>query len=112
MATNKGIAVFRALGLGSTRRSILMLVLAWILNVAWLGFNFFWSLVPESVLVAIPVLLLLYGLLALIAYIYWGVKGVREQDEPYANIMVGVIVAITLLYLNYTLLDALLALSR
>jgi hypothetical protein len=112
MATDKGIAVFRLLGLGSTRRSIMMLVLAWILNVAWLGFNYFWRLVPESVLVAIPVLLFLYGLLALIAYIYWGMKGVREQDEPYANVMVGVIVAITLLYLNYTLLDALLALSR
>ncbi|SIQ56403.1 hypothetical protein [Pontibacter lucknowensis] len=112
MATDKGIALFRLLGLGSTRRSILMLVLSWILNVAWLGFNYFWRLVPESVLIAIPVLLLLYGLLALVAYIYWGIKGVREQDEPYASIMVGAIVAITLLYLNYTLLDALLSLSQ
>ncbi|MCP2042451.1 hypothetical protein [Pontibacter sp. HSC-36F09] len=112
MATDKGIALFRVLGLGSTRRSILMLVVAWTLNVAWLGFNYFWSLVPKSVLIAIPVLMLLYGVLALVAYVYWGVKGVREQDEPYASVLVGVIVALTLLYLNYTLLDALISLSR
>lgn len=89
-----------------------MLVWAWVLNVAWLGFNYFWSLVPMSVLVAIPVLLFAFGLLALAAYIYWGVKGIREQDEPYANLMVGMIVAVTLLYLNYTLLDALLSISQ
>lgn len=112
MATDKGIALFRVLGLGSTRRSILMLVVSWTLNVAWLGINYFWSLVPESVLIAIPVLLLLYGVLALVAYVYWGVKGVREQDEPYASVLVGTIVAITLLYLNYTLLDALISLIR
>lgn len=112
MAAGKKTRVFRVLGLGSTRRSILMLVLVWILNVAWLGMNYFWSLAPASVLIAIPVLLLLYALAALVAYVYWGVKGVREQDEPYANVMVGVIVAVTLIYLNYTLLDALLAVSR
>jgi hypothetical protein len=112
MATDKGIALFRALGLHSTQRSILMLVVSWTLNVAWIGFNYFWRLVPVSVLIAIPVLLLLYGLLALAAYVYWGIKGVREQEEPYASVLVGVIVAITLLYLNYTLLDALISISR
>jgi hypothetical protein len=112
MAGEKEVQIFRAMGLGSTRRSILMLVLVWILNVAWLGMNYFWSLVPVSVLIAIPVLLLLYALVALVAYVYWGVKGVREQEEPYANVMVGVIVAITLIYLSYTLLDALLSVSK
>ncbi|MBX0333592.1 hypothetical protein K3G39_10120 [Pontibacter sp. HSC-14F20] len=112
MPTDKGIALFRVLGLGSTRQSILMLIVAWTLNVAWIGFNYFWRLVSESVLIAIPVLLLIYGVLALVAYVYWGIKGVREQDEPYAGVLVGVTVAITLLYLNYTLLDALHSLSQ
>lgn len=112
MPSFKGPRLLRLLGLGSTRRSILMLVVSWTLNVAWLGFNYFWQLVPYSVLVAIPVLLLLYSVMALLAYVYWGIKGVREQDEPYASVMVGVIVAITLLYLNYTLLDALISLSQ
>lgn len=89
-----------------------MLVVAWVLNLAWLGVNYFWSLVPVSVLVAIPVVLLVYALLALGAYVYWGVKQVREQDEPYANLMVGVIVAITLLYLNYNFLEFILSVTR
>ena len=89
-----------------------MLMMSWTLNVAWLGFNYFWRLVPESALIAIPVLLLLYGLLALLAYVYWGIKDAREQDESYASVLVGVIMAVTLLYLNYTLLDALLSISQ
>jgi hypothetical protein len=89
-----------------------MLVVAWALNLAWLGVNYFWSLVPVSVLVAIPVLLLLYALLALGAYIYWGLKQVREEEEPYANLMVGVIVAATLLYLNYNFLDFILSVTQ
>jgi hypothetical protein len=112
MAAGKDVPFLRLLGLGSTRRSILMLVLVWILNVAWLGLNYFWNLVPIPVLIAIPVLLLLYGLMALVAYVYWGVKGVREQDEPYANVMVGIIVAATLLYLNYNFLEFVLSVSK
>ena len=91
---------------------MVMLVVAWVLNLAWLGVNYFWSLVPVSVLVAIPVLLLLYALIALVAYIYWGVKQVREQDEPYSNLMVGVIVAISLLYLNYNFLEFILSVTQ
>ena len=107
-----GLRFLSILGLSSTKRSLLMLVVAWVLNLAWLGVNYFWSLVPVSVLVAIPVVLLVYALLALGAYVYWGVKQVREQDEPYANLMVGVIVAITLLYLNYNFLEFILSVTR
>ena len=107
-----GLRFLSILGLSSAKRSLLMLVVAWALNLAWLGVNYFWSLVPVSVLVAIPVLLLLYALLALGAYIYWGLKQVREEEEPYANLMVGVIVAATLLYLNYNFLDFILSVTQ
>ncbi|MDX5482788.1 MAG: hypothetical protein LPK07_13990 [Hymenobacteraceae bacterium] len=112
MAAGKEIQFLRALGLSSTKRSILMLVLAWVLNLLWLTINYFCSLVPIPVLIAIPVLLLIYALIALAAYVYWGVKRVREQDEPYANVMVGVIVAATLLYLNYNFLEFILSVSK
>jgi hypothetical protein len=105
MAAGKASAFFNAIGLGSTRSSILMLVVAWMLHVVWLGINYFWNLVPVEVLLAVPVLLLLYAGIALGAYIYWGLKQVREQDAPFANVLVGVIVGGTLLYLNYTLLQ-------
>lgn len=96
---------FRGIGVGSANRSILMMVLSWLLNVLWLGLNYFWRFASVEVLLLIPVLLLLYALLALLAYTYWGVREVREKDAPYANVMVGVIVAVTLLYFNYNLLQ-------
>ena len=82
-----------------------MLVVAWTLNLLWLGLNYFWRFASVEILLAIPILLLFYALLALLAYTYWGVREVREQDAPYANVMVGVIVAVTLLYFNYNLLE-------
>ncbi|WP_439881351.1 hypothetical protein ACSX1A_19750 [Pontibacter sp. MBLB2868] len=103
---------FRAIGLRSTKRSILMLVVTWTIGIAWLGFNFFWSIVPVQVFIAVPLLLLVYAVTALVAYAYWGVREVREKDTPYANIMIGVIVAITLLYFNYYLLQIVLILYR
>ncbi|MBD1398240.1 hypothetical protein H9Q13_13805 [Pontibacter sp. JH31] len=112
MAAGKVVPFLRALGLVSTKRSILMLVLTWVLNLAWLTVNYFWNLVPIPVLIAIPVLLLIYALIALAAYVYWGVKGVREQDEPYANVMVGVIVAASLLYLNYNFFEFILSVIK
>lgn len=105
MAVGKFPAFFSAIGLSSSRRSILMLVVVWVLNLAWLGFNYFWQLVPVQVLVAVPGLLLLYALIALVAYTYWGIRQVKEEDAPYANVMVGVIIALTLLYLNYKFLQ-------
>lgn len=103
---------FRAIGLRSTKRSILMLVVTWTMGIAWLGFNYIWSLVPVQVFIAVPLLLLAYAVTALVAYIYWGVREVREKDAPYANVMVGVIVAVTLLYFNYYLLQIVLILYR
>ncbi len=82
-----------------------MLVLVWILNIAWLGFNYFWRIASLEVLLAILILTLSYAVLALIAYIYWGVRDVQERDSSYANLLVGVIVAITLLYFNVNLLQ-------
>ncbi|WP_276497777.1 hypothetical protein [Pontibacter litorisediminis] len=96
---------FRGIGLNSGRRSILMLVVSWTLNLFWLGLNYFWRFASVEVLLAIPILLLLYALLALISYIYWGVREVHEAEAPYANVMVGVIVAVTLLYFNFNLLQ-------
>ncbi|TPE44790.1 hypothetical protein [Pontibacter mangrovi] len=96
---------FRSIGLPSGKRSLLMLVVAWALNLFWLGLNYFWRFSSVEVLLAIPVLLLLYALLALVSYVYWGVRQVREEDSPYANVMVGVIVAVTLLYFNFNLLQ-------
>ncbi|MEJ8800963.1 hypothetical protein [Pontibacter sp. H249] len=98
-------SVFRSIGLGSAKRSMLMLVLMWALNIAWLGINYFWRLASVEVLLAILILFLAYAVAALIAYIYWGVRDVREKEEPYANLMVGVIVVITLLYFNFELLQ-------
>ncbi|RIJ36802.1 hypothetical protein [Pontibacter oryzae] len=104
---------FRGIGLSSGNRSILMLVIAWALNLFWLGLNYFWRFASVEVLVALPILLLAYALVALVSYIYWGVRKVREQDAPYANVMVGTIVAITLLYFNFNLLQFVLqAISR
>ncbi|GAB3540818.1 hypothetical protein GCM10027443_39190 [Pontibacter brevis] len=105
MAQTATAKFFRGIGIGSTNRSILMMVVAWALNVLWLGLNYFWRFASVEVLLAIPILLLLYALLALLGYTYWGVREVREQDAPYANVMVGVIVAVTLLYFNYNLLE-------
>ncbi len=82
-----------------------MQVVVWVLNLAWFGLNYFRQLVPAAVLVAIPALLLLYAILALAAYVYWGLKEIREQDIPYANLFIGVIIAGTLLYLNYQFLQ-------
>lgn len=96
---------FTGIGLSSGKRSILMLVVAWALNLFWLGLNYFWRFSSVEVLLAIPILLLLYALIALISYIYWGVRQVQEQEAPYANVMVGVIVAVTLLYFNFNLLQ-------
>ncbi len=96
---------FTGIGVGSANRSILMMVLAWLLNVLWLGLNYFWRFASVEVLLGIPVLLLIYALLALLAYTYWGVRDVQEKDAPYANVMVGVIVAVTLLYFNFNLLQ-------
>ena len=98
-------SVFRSIGLGSTKRSMLMLVLVWIINVAWLGINYFWRFASVDVLLAILMLFLAYAVAALIAYIYWGVRDVREKEAPYANLMVGVIIVITLLYFNFELLQ-------
>ncbi|GHA70009.1 hypothetical protein [Pontibacter akesuensis] len=103
-----GTAVARLLtsiGLGSGKRSILMLVVAWALDLFWLGLNYFWRFASVEVLLAIPILLLLYALIAVAGYLYWGVREVREQDAPYAGVMVGMIVAITLLYFNFNLLQ-------
>ena len=105
MAAGRIANALGALGLGSPNRCIVMLVLVWLLNVLWLGLNYFWRFASVEVLLAVPVLLLLYGLVALLAYVYWGVKRVREEEAPYANVMVGVIVAITLLYFSFTLLQ-------
>ncbi len=105
MAVDKILAFFSAIGLGSSRRSMLMLLVAWVLNLAWLGLNYFWQLVPVQVLVAAPGLLLLYALIALVAYTYWGVRQVKEEEAPYATLMVGIIIALTLLYLNYRFLQ-------
>ena len=82
MADSPTAKFFSKSGVGSATRSILMMVVSWFLNVLWL-----------------------YALLALVAYTYWGVREVREKDAPYANVMVGVIVAVTLLYFNYSLLQ-------
>lgn len=105
MADTTTARFFRGIGVGSANRSILMMVVSWFLNVLWLGLNYFWRFASVEVLLAVPVLLLLYALLALVAYTYWGVREVREKDAPYANVMVGVIVAFTLLYFNYNLLQ-------
>ncbi|OKL39070.1 hypothetical protein [Pontibacter flavimaris] len=108
MAAGGGTATarfFRSIGLISGKRSILMLVVSWTLNLFWLGLNYFWRIASLEVLLAIPALLLLYALLALIGYVYWGVREVQEQDAPYASVMVGVIVAATLLYFNFSLLQ-------
>lgn len=102
----------RAIGLSSTRRGILAMVVTWILNLLWLILNYFWSLVGYTLLVTIPVILLVIALTALAAYIYWGMKDVKEKDAPYANVMVGVIIALTLLYFNYQFLQFILALSN
>lgn len=98
-------AVFKSIGLGSTKRSMLMLVLVWVLNVAWLGLNYFWRFASVNVLLAILILFLAYAVAALFAYIYWGVRDVREKETPYANLMVGVIIVLTLLYFNVELLQ-------
>ena len=82
-----------------------MMVASWALNLLWLGINYFWRFASVEVLLAIPILLLLYALLALVAYIYWGIREVQERDAPYANVLVGVIVAVTLLYFNFNLLQ-------
>ncbi|WP_114778273.1 hypothetical protein [Botryobacter ruber] len=104
MAAGSTVNLLAKLGLGSPNRCLVMLVLVWLLNVLWLGLNYFWRFASVQVLLAVPILLLVYGLVALLAYVYWGVKRVREEDAPYANVMVGVIVAITLLYFSFTLL--------
>ena len=93
------------LGLSSTNRSIFVLLLVWLLNVVWLGVNYFWRIASVQVLVGVQILLLLYGVAALVAYVYWGLRQVREQDAPYINVLIGVIVAVTLLYLNVNLLQ-------
>lgn len=82
-----------------------MMVASWALNLLWLGINYFWRFASVEVLLAIPILLLLYALLALVAYTYWGIREVQERDAPYANVLVGVIVAVTLLYFNFNLLQ-------
>lgn len=98
-------SVFRSIGLGSTKRSILMLVLVWVVNIAWLGLNYFWRIASVDVLLAILIFFLCYAVAALVAYIYWGVRDVRENEAPYANLLVGVIVVVTLLYFNFELLQ-------
>ena len=105
MADSPTAKFFSKSGVGSATRSILMMVVSWFLIVLWLGLNYFWRFASVEVLLAVPALLLLYALLALVAYTYWGVREVREKDAPYANVMVGVIVAVTLLYFNYSLLQ-------
>ncbi|GAB3827383.1 hypothetical protein [Pontibacter rugosus] len=97
--------LFLSIGLGSGTRCILMLVVVWTLNLLWLGLNYFWRFASVEVLLAVPALLLLYALLALLAYVYWGIREVQEQEAPYATVLIGVIVAATLLYLNFTLLQ-------
>lgn len=109
MASGVAARIFKGLGLSSSKRSIGMLLLSWLLNIFWLGINYFWRFASVKVLVAVPVLLLIYAAMALVAYVYWGVRQVLEQNAPYANMMVGIIVAITLLYLNYNLLQYMLA---
>ncbi|MFT2007394.1 hypothetical protein ACMA1I_01860 [Pontibacter sp. 13R65] len=105
MATGTAGKLLIRLGLSSTNRSIFMLLLVWLLNVVWLATNYFWRIATVQVLVGVQVLLLVYGALALVAYVYWGIRQVREQDAPYAGVLVGIIVAITLLYLNVNLLQ-------
>ncbi|MCJ8167543.1 hypothetical protein MKJ04_22060 [Pontibacter sp. E15-1] len=105
MATSTAARFFKGIGASSANRSIVLMVLTWLLNVLWLGLNYFWRFASVEVLLAIPVLLLVYALLALLAYTYWGVRDVQEKDAPYANVMVGVIVAVTLLYFNFNLLQ-------
>lgn len=97
--------IFKRIGLGSTKRSILMLVLVWVVNIAWLGLNYFWRIASVDVLLAILIFFLCYAVAALVAYIYWGVRDVRENEAPYANLLVGVIVVVTLLYFNFELLQ-------
>ena len=98
-------SVFKGFGLSSAKRSIAMLVFVWIVNIAWLGFNYFWRIASIEVLVVILILSLIYAVLALAAYIYWGIRDVQEQEGSYANLLVGVIVAITLFYFNFDLLQ-------
>jgi hypothetical protein len=97
--------VFKAIGLRSSKRSILMLVATWILSLFWLGINYFWRFASIEVLLTIPIILLCYAVVALIAYIYWGVRDIHENDSSYANLLVGSIVAFTLLYFNVALLQ-------
>jgi hypothetical protein len=97
-------SVFKGFGLSSAKRSIVMLVLVWILNIAWLGLNYFWRIASIDVLLAILILSLIYAVIALVAYIYWGIRDAQAQEGSYANLMVGVIVAFTLLYFNIDLL--------
>jgi hypothetical protein len=104
MASTAAI-VFRGFGLSSAKRSILMLVLVWIVNIAWLGLNYFWRIASINVLLAILVLSLVYAIMALVAYIYWGMRDVQERHGNYANLLVGAIVAITLFYFNFDLLQ-------
>ncbi|WP_187264200.1 hypothetical protein [Pontibacter beigongshangensis] len=105
MATGSIGRMLTRLGLSSNNRSIFVLLLVWLLHVVWLGINYFWRIASLQVLVGVQILLLAYATLAVGAYIYWGVKQVREQDAPYASVLVGVIVALTLLYLNINLLQ-------
>ncbi|WP_242926713.1 hypothetical protein [Pontibacter vulgaris] len=104
MAAGKEAAIFRKLSLSSAKKSMAAQLLVWVLNLAWFGFNYFWQLVPAFVLVAVPALLLMYAILALAAYIYWALKEIREQDAAYANLFIGVVIAGTLLFLNYKFL--------
>jgi hypothetical protein len=102
---------FKSMGLSSSKRSILAMVVTWVINLFWLGVNYFWGLAGLSVLITVPVVLLLIAIIALAAYIYWGIRKVKEQDAPYANIMVGVIIAVTLLYFNFKFLQFILELT-
>jgi hypothetical protein len=96
----------RFIGLSSAKRSILMLVAAWVISLTWLGFNYFWRFATVELLLAIPVISLIYSLLALVAYIYWGMREmIEQQEDSYAGIVVGAIVAVTLLYFNFNLLQ-------
>jgi nitrogen fixation-related uncharacterized protein len=102
---SRAASFFTYLGLSNTNRSILALVLTWILHALWLGLNYFWRLVSVEVLLAVPVLLLLFAVIALVAYLYWGIQKTKYEDAPYANIIVGFTIAVTLLYFNYSLLQ-------
>ncbi|MFD2516272.1 hypothetical protein ACFSRY_20540 [Pontibacter locisalis] len=101
--------MLRNIGLRSSKRSILMLVVAWVLSLAWLGVNFFWRFASVEVLLIIPILSLSYAIASLFAFIYWGVRDIRERDSSLANLLVGVIVAVTLLYFNFSLFQFALA---